>query len=152
MSNFIYKNDLLNVIYEINDSSNSAIGKITHIGAPGQVIDILSHSVSKPLRQIEIKIDQTPVLRRIYSEKKSIYFRKIPELVAGLIPDIKYQHQATMILRELGITDIAAIPVIINSPKLKKEFILAVLGPLDEDQKQFIKNVVKEFTEYYNNQ
>ena len=150
MGNFIYKNDLLNVIYEVSNTSNPVVAKITHIGAPSQIIDVLSHSVSVPLKQIEINIEQTPVLRRVHAEQKSIYFRKIPELVAGLIPDIKYQHQTMTILKGLGITDIAALPVTISNPKYNKEYILAVLGPLDDDQKQFIKNVANELTNHFN--
>ena len=116
MSIFIYKNDLLNILYNVSNNNNHAIAKITHIGAPNQVIDILSHSVTVPLKQLEIDLEKTPVLRRVYAEKKSIYFRKLPELIAGLIPEIKYQQQARMVLQQLGITDVAVVPVIISGP------------------------------------
>ena len=150
MSSFIYKSDLLNVIYEVNSSKTKPIAKIAHIGAPNQVIDVLSHAVTVPLKQIEIEIEKTPVLRRVYAEKKSIYFRKIPELVGGLLPEVKYQQQIRMVLKQLGITDVAVIPFDISLQNQKKEFILAVLGPLDDDQKKFIKEVTQEFTNYYN--
>lgn len=149
MSVFIYKNDLLNVLYEVNSSKINPIARINHIGAPNQVIDILSHAVTVPLKQIEIEVEKTPVLRRVYKEKKSIYFKKLPELVAGLVPDVKYQQQAKLILNGLGITDVAAIPVDVTSTAHKKEYILAVLGPLDDDQKKFIKDVALEFANYY---
>ncbi len=151
MSVFIYKNDLLNVLYEVNSFNNNPIARINHIGAPNQVIDILSHSVTVPLRQIEIEVDKTPVLRRVYAEKKSIYFKKLPELIAGLVPDVKYQQQAKSVLNELGITDVAAVPVDVNNSTHKKEYILAVLGPLDDEQKKFIKDVALEFTKHFNN-
>ncbi len=152
LSAFIYKNELLNMIYEVNSSANNHIAKIVHIGAPSQLIDVLSHAVTMPLKQIQIDLDQTPVLRRVYSEKKSIYFRKVPELIAGLVPEIKYQQQVKMMLSQLGITDVAVLPIIINSTNFQKEFILAVLGPLDDDQKKFIKEVSIEFANYFNNQ
>lgn len=150
MSVFIYTNELLNVLYEVNSSKTNPIARINHIGAPNQVIDILSHAVTVPLKQIEIEVEKTPVLRRVYGEKKSIYFKKLPELIAGLVPEVKYQQQAKSILNSLGITDIAAIPVDVNNSSHKKEYILAVLGPLNDEQKKFIKDVASEFTNYYN--
>lgn len=152
MSIFIYKNDLLNILYTVSNHQDRHVAKIAHIGAPNQLIDILSHSVTVPLKQIDIDIETTPVLRRVYAEKKSIYFRKLPELIAGLIPDIKHQQQARMILQQLDVTDVAVLPVVITNPKYQKEYILAVLGPLTDEQKQFIKNVSQELTNYFNNQ
>ena len=149
-SSFIYKNDLLNVIYEVKKSSDKPILKVLHIGAPPQIIDILSHSVSVPLRQIEIDLLQTPVLRRVYTEKKAIYFRKVPELIAALLPDVKQQYQARELLKQLNITDIATIPIDINDNGSTREYILAVLGPLDDEQKKFIKDVTNELMDHFN--
>jgi len=140
------------MIYEVNSSTKKPIAKIVHIGSPSQVIDVLSHAVTMPLKQIEIDLEQTPVLRRVYSEKKSIYFRKVPELIAGLIPEVKYQQQIKMVLSQLGITDIAVVPILINGKKFQKEYMIAVLGPLNDDQKKFIKEVSQKFANFYNKQ
>ena len=147
---FIYKNDLLNVIYEVKKTTDKPILKVLHIGAPPQIIDILSHSVSVPLRQIEIDLLQTPVLRRVYTEKKAIYFRKVPELIAALLPDVKQQYQARELLKQLNITDIATIPIDINDNGSTREYILAVLGPLDDEQNKFIKDVTNELMDHFN--
>ena len=104
-----------------------------------------------PLKKIEIDLLQTPVLRRVYIEKKAIYFKKVPELVAGLIPIVKQQNQIREILNQLGITDVAAIPIELNLSKNYQEYILAVLGPLDDQQKKFIKDVTGELMNYYKN-
>jgi hypothetical protein len=64
------------------------------------------------------------------------------------MPSLKHQNTIIPVLKQLGITDVAVMPVDIEN--YKKEYILAVLGPLNDEQKQFLKKLTQTFTDYFN--
>ena len=144
---YIYKQDLLNLIYEIKNHQQEPVMNIVQVGAPNYIISTLNHSVSTPLRQIDLNLLQSKVFRRVYSEKRAIYFRKLPEIVDNLLPNLKQSYQINKTLQQLKRTDIAVVPIELKN--LGKEFVLALLGPLSEDQKKLIKEVTLVLKQHY---
>lgn len=149
LSNFIFKNNLVNIIYEI-EKSNS-IAKIFHIGASNQLIDVLNYSVSSPLRSIEMDLTETPAIKRVYLEKKAIYFRNVPAIASELIPAIKFPQRFNLVLKKMGVSELAVLPLFFQNHAFSKECILVVLGPLSEEQRKFVKEASNEIINYINN-
>lgn len=141
-SSFLKKEDLLNILYVIEDQSGTKIARIHAVGAPNHLTQILQNTVSVPLNQISFPVENTPVLRRVYQENRRIYFKKVPELVAGLLPSIR---QIDLILRQLGITDVAVLPLA-QKPADHPDAMLVVLGPLTKDQLDYLREAVTVFS------
>ena len=139
--NFLQVNDLLNIYFRLSKNSSPPTTRIYQIGAPEQIIMMIRRGLNVSLESIDIKILDMPVLRRVYTEQKNIYFKKVPRLIAGLIPQLHNQRSIEDTLRTLGITDVAVLPIL-NT--LDKEVIglLAVLGPLTQEQMKQIKEIV----------
>ncbi|MHA2362425.1 MAG: hypothetical protein ACXAC7_00605 [Candidatus Hodarchaeales archaeon] len=142
VATFLRNEEYLNVFYLISTKNETAYARIGAIGAPRQMIDTVQQAIRIPIGEILFPVADTPVLRRVYDEKRRIYFKKLPELFAGLFPDAKVQPKLVDTLHMLGITDVAVIPIFHkdNQPPIA---ILAVLGPLLPDQLNYLKNVVE---------
>lgn len=147
LSNYLYKNELLNAVYfvEEKDKNDPFVSLIT-IGAPKQIIDMINASVNQPIVNMKFSVLEIPVMRRVYKEKKPIYYKRIPDLVSAFIPALPSKKMVNLMLNKFGITDMGLAPVFITLKDHQSIFlILCVLGPLSQDQRLFVKEAVESF-------
>lgn len=133
--------NMLNIGYIINHKEKIPFAHIGTLGIPEQLIQIMRKSVNVPLEQLEIPVNEIPLLKQAYSEKRHIYFKKVPELIASLLTRTRLQQQIRNTLITLGITDVAISPVL-KGPEKIPSLILVVLGPLTQMQLSYIRNII----------